>query len=142
MDGLLEIELVDEIREVVGVCVHVVAGPRLARTSMATAVMGNAAVSVSGQEEHLVFPGIRAQRPAVAEDDRLSCAPVLVIDLGTVFRCDRAHGAFSFCFRLAPCPPLLAHGAVRAGLAANKQYSCQKAEKKWPAVAGAVAVRG
>jgi hypothetical protein len=28
---------------------------------------------------HLVFPGVRSQRPAVAEDDGLSCAPVLVV---------------------------------------------------------------
>ena len=48
---------------------------------MAAAVVGDAAVAVRGQEEHLVFEGVRAQRPAVAEDHGLPGAPVLVIDL-------------------------------------------------------------
>ena len=48
--------------------------------------MGDAAVAASGQKEHLVFEGVRAERPAMAEDDGLSGAPVLVIDLRAVFR--------------------------------------------------------
>jgi hypothetical protein len=31
------------------------------------------------------------ERPAVAEDDGLSCTPVFVIDLRAVFRRDRAY---------------------------------------------------
>ena len=31
------------------------------------------------KEQHLVFPGIRAQRPTMAEDHRLARAPVLVV---------------------------------------------------------------
>ena len=48
---------------------------------MAAAVMGDAAVSVGAQKQHLVFPGVRAQRPAMAEDHGLSAAPVLVIEI-------------------------------------------------------------
>src|SRR5262249_27250746 len=44
-----------------------------------------------GQKEHLVLEGVRAQRPAVAEHDRLSRSPVIEIDLGSVSCCDRAH---------------------------------------------------
>ena len=40
-----------------------------------------------------VFDGIRAQRPAMAEDDGLTGAPVLVIYLGVVARFDCRHGA-------------------------------------------------
>jgi CheY-like chemotaxis protein len=92
MDGILEIELLNEFREVVGVGVHVVAGPRLARTSVAAAVMGDAAISVRGEIEHLVFERIRGERPAVAEDHRLPGASVFVINLRAVFGCERTHG--------------------------------------------------
>ncbi len=60
MDHVLEIERFDEHREVVGVGVYVVAAPGLARSAMAAAVMGDAAVSAGGQKHHLVFPGVRA----------------------------------------------------------------------------------
>src|SRR5450759_2183995 len=58
---------------------------------MAATVMGNAAIALGGQEQHLCLPAIRTEGPAVAEYHRPSCAPVLVIDLRTVFRCNRAH---------------------------------------------------
>ena len=81
VDRIPQVERFDERRQVVGVGVHVVAVPGLARTAMAAAVMGDAAVAAGGQKHHLVFPGVRAQRPAVAEDDGLSAAPVLVVEL-------------------------------------------------------------
>ncbi len=95
MDRVLQVERFDERREVVGVGVHVVAVPGLARAPMAAAVMGDAAISAGSQKEHLVFKGIRAERPAMAEDHGLSAAPVLVIDLRAVFGRDRGHGIIS-----------------------------------------------
>ena len=95
MDGVLEIELLHELREVVGVGVHVVAGPRLARTPVAAAVMRDAAISARSQKEHLVFKRIRGERPAMAEDHRLPGAPVLVVDLRAVLGCNRAHNGFT-----------------------------------------------
>src|SRR5450756_896990 len=59
--------------------------------------MGNATVAVGCQEHHLSFPAIRAEGPAVAEHHRLPCAPILVVDLRTVFRRDRAHGLSPTC---------------------------------------------
>src|SRR5262249_2819243 len=53
--------------------------------------VGDAAVAARGQKEHLVFPGVRGERPAVTEDHRLPTAPVLVVDLRAVLRGDRAH---------------------------------------------------
>ena len=91
VDRVLQVERFDERREVVGVGVHVVAVPGLARAAVAAAVVRDAAVAVRRQEDHLVFPGVGAQRPAVAEDDRLPAAPVLVVDLRAVFGRDRAH---------------------------------------------------
>ena len=75
MDRVLQIERSTERGEIVGVGVHVVAVPGLARAAVAAAVMRDAAVAARGQKEHLVFEGVRAQRPAVAEDDRLSRCP-------------------------------------------------------------------
>ena len=91
VDGVLQVERFDELREVVGVGVHVVAVPGLARAAVAAAVVGDAAVAARGQEEHLVFEGVGAERPAVAEDDGLSGAPVVVVDLRAVLGRDRAH---------------------------------------------------
>ena len=96
VDRVLQVERFDERREIVGVGVHVVAVPGLARAAVAAAVMGDAAIAAGGQEEHLVLEGVRAQRPAVAEDDGLSAAPVLVIDLRAVFGRDRGHWINSF----------------------------------------------
>src|SRR5437867_13049442 len=66
--------------------------PGLARAAMPAAIMGDASVAVRGQEEYLVLEGVGAQRPAMAEDDRLTRTPVVVVDLRTVFRGDRTHG--------------------------------------------------
>ena len=75
VDRVLQIERFDQRREVVGVGVHFVAVPRLARPAVAAAIMRDAAIAARGQKEHLVFPGVRAQRPAVAEDHGLSRCP-------------------------------------------------------------------
>src|SRR5579871_1062766 len=58
---------------------------------MASPVMGDHSIAVLGEEEHLPRPRFRRQRPAVAEDDRLSSAPILVVDLSAVFGCDSSH---------------------------------------------------
>jgi hypothetical protein len=97
MDRVLQVERRDERREVVGITLHVVAVPGLAGAAVAAAVMGDAAVALSGQEDHLVFEGVRAERPAVAEHHRLSTAPILIIDWRAVCRRDRAHRVASLC---------------------------------------------
>src|SRR5437899_8196782 len=106
MDRVLQVERFNERREVVGVDVHLVAIPGLAGPSMAAAVMRDAAISAVGQKQHLVFPGVRAQGPAMAENYRLSLAPVLIVDLRAVFRPDRRHECsplFLFPFKLYAC---------------------------------------
>lgn len=40
-----------------------------------------AAVSALRQKKHLVFKRVRAERPAVAEDNGLSAAPIFIIDV-------------------------------------------------------------
>jgi hypothetical protein len=46
MDRVLEVERFDQLREVVGIGIHVVAAPGLARPAMAAAIMGDAAVAM------------------------------------------------------------------------------------------------
>lgn len=91
MDRAFQVEGFYEFRQIGRISVHVVASPRLARSAMTAAIRGYAAESACRQEQHLVFPGVRAQRPAMTEDYRLSATPVLVIDLRAVFCGKRTH---------------------------------------------------
>ncbi len=75
---VVQIKCVDERRQVVGVVVQVVAVPGLAGSATAATVMRDGAIAPGGQEERLVVPGIGIERPAMAEDDGLARAPVLV----------------------------------------------------------------
>src|SRR5215216_159786 len=71
--------------------VHVVTVAGLRGAPVPTPVMGDDAVPVLEEEQHLGIPVVGRKRPAMAEDDRLTRAPVLVEDLGSVIRGDRAH---------------------------------------------------
>ena len=59
VDGVLQVELFEQRRQIVGVGVHVVAVPGLAGAAMTAPVMRDAAIAVRAEEEHLRFPGIR-----------------------------------------------------------------------------------
>src|ERR1035437_8199164 len=103
VDRILQVQRFGQRRKVVGVSVHLVAIPGLARPAVTAAIMGYRAKSTRGEKHHLVFPGVRAQRPAMTEDYGLTCAPVLVVDCGSVFRRDRGHqmsSVFSHSFRM------------------------------------------
>ena len=63
VDCVFQIKRPYELREVVGVGVHVVAVPGLTRSAVSAAVVRDAAVASGGQKKHLVFPGVCAQRP-------------------------------------------------------------------------------
>jgi hypothetical protein len=83
-----QVERRDELGEIVGVGVHLVAAPGLTRAAMPAAIVRDAAVAARRQEQHLVVPRIGRERPAVTEDDRLAGAPVLEVDLRAVLDCD------------------------------------------------------
>src|SRR5262245_3675804 len=91
MDHLLEFELLHKLSQIICISVHVIAVPGLARTTMAPSVMCDAAISVRGQEEHLILEGIRTERPAVAEHHWLPVTPIIVVDLRAVLGLDRTH---------------------------------------------------
>jgi hypothetical protein len=60
-----EIKRVDHSCQILGVPIHVIAGPGLAGSAMATAVVCNNAESILGEEQHLAVPCIGTQRPSV-----------------------------------------------------------------------------
>src|SRR5258708_39380833 len=101
MNGVLQVEFLDEFRHVVRVRVHLITFPRLAGATMPAAVMRDTAVAAVGKKQHLVFEGVGAQGPSVAKYHRLSFAPIFVINRCAIFPCDCLHGMFSS----SPCLP-------------------------------------
>ncbi len=85
VNGILQIEMRRHRGKIVGVVIHVMAVARLGGAAVAAAVMGDDAIAVIEEEQHLRVPVIGRQRPAMAEHDGLTFAPVLVIDLNAVF---------------------------------------------------------
>src|ERR1700678_720080 len=95
VNGVLQIEMRGQGRQVVGIVIHVVAVAGLGGAAMATAVMGDDAIAVVEEEQHLRVPVIGRKRPAMTEHDGLTRAPVLVVDFDAVFGLDCRHGASS-----------------------------------------------
>ena len=91
VNGVLQVEMRGQRRQVVGIVIHVVAVARLGGPAVAAAVVGDDAIAVLEEEQHLRVPVIGRQRPAMAEDDGLTFAPVLVENLNAVFGWNRAH---------------------------------------------------
>ena len=58
---------------------------------MSSAIVGDAAVSPGGEKEHLILKRIRTEGPAVAEYNRLTGAPVVKVNLGSVMGSDFIH---------------------------------------------------
>ncbi len=83
---VLQVERVDHRRQVIGVVIHVVAFPGLAGPAMAAAVMGDHAIALGCEKQHLRFPAVGTQRPAVAEGHHRAVlrAPVLVVELHAI----------------------------------------------------------
>src|SRR5438477_2843133 len=90
--GVFQVQLFSQLGQVIGVGVHLIPIPGLTGTSMAAPVMRDTAIAVGRQEEHLCFPVVGSERPAVAEDDGLPLAPVFVIDFRAVFGLEGTHG--------------------------------------------------
>ena len=72
MDSVLEIEMRRHSRKVVRIVIHVVAVGDLSGPAVAAAVMGDDAITVIEEEQHLRVPVIGRQRPAMAEHDGLT----------------------------------------------------------------------
>src|ERR1700676_1416135 len=90
-NGVLEIEMRRQGRKIVCIMIHVMAVAGLGGSAVAATVMGDDAIAVMEEEQHLRVPVIGRQRPAMAEHDGLTFTPVLVEDLNAVLGCNRAH---------------------------------------------------
>src|ERR1700731_4118830 len=75
--------------------IHVMAAIGLRGTAMSAPVVGYNAITLVQEEQHLRIPIVGRERPAVAKHDGLTFAPVLVINLDTVFCGDGCHGMTS-----------------------------------------------
>src|SRR6476646_2229793 len=71
--------------------IHVMAIARLGGSAVAATVVGDHAIALIEEEQHLRVPVVGRQRPAMAEHDGLTFAPVLVENLNAVFRFDTPH---------------------------------------------------
>ena len=91
VNGVSQIQSFGECGEIVGVGVDVVSVARLAGPTMAAPIMRDRAKAVRREEEQLVVPGVSIERPAVTEDKRLPCAPILVKDSCSILRGNSWH---------------------------------------------------
>ena len=82
MNGVVKIEMAGHGGQVVGVVIHVVAVAGLAGAAVAAAVMGDDAIAVLEEEQHLRVPVIGGQRPAVVEMDGLGILWAILIFAG------------------------------------------------------------
>jgi hypothetical protein len=53
---------------------------------MTPAIMSDAAITLAGQEEHLIFKSVRVQTICMVKNDGLPFAPIFEIEFGAVFR--------------------------------------------------------
>src|SRR5205807_8923180 len=97
--GIFEGKMRRQSRKIVGVVIHVVSVGGLAGAAMAAAVMVDDAKTVVEKEHHLRVPVIGRQRPAMAEHDGLTRAPVLVEDLSPITGLDCRHFHSPWCGR-------------------------------------------
>ena len=67
--GVLQIERFHQLGEIIGVGVHVITLPRLAGPPMPPAISGDTPVALAGQEEHLIFKGVRVEAIRVVKDN-------------------------------------------------------------------------
>src|SRR6202041_3509035 len=79
-----KIKRVDELIQIVGPGVDIVAGSRLIGIAVTPPVMGDSRATGAMEKQHLRFPRGTGQRPAVRENDRRSRAPVTIVDRSTV----------------------------------------------------------
>src|SRR6059058_2438679 len=81
VNRILEVEMIGHGLQIVGIVVHLVSAAGLSRATMSTPISCNDAETFADEKKHLRVPIVRRERPAVAEDDGLSFAPVFIIDV-------------------------------------------------------------
>ena len=80
-----------QCRQIVGIVIHIVSFGRLGRTSVTSTVVCDDTKTAIQEEHHLGVPIVRAQWPAMREDNGRSTSPVLVEDVDTVLGLQSIH---------------------------------------------------
>jgi hypothetical protein len=97
---IFQVEMIGDGLQIVGIVIHVVSAAGLSRATMSAPISRNDAETFAEEKKHLRVPIIRRQWPAVTEHNRLSAAPVFIIDVdvSSVFFSDGHvwHKRFSF----------------------------------------------
>src|SRR5271156_5674423 len=91
-DDIVQVEGGNEVVQVIGPGVDVIAETRLVGVAVATPVVRDRAVTLSVEKQHLGFPRGPGQRPAMRKDDGVPRAPVAIVNGGPVCGCNRRHG--------------------------------------------------
>src|SRR5437773_12107483 len=81
VNRIFQVEMVGDGLQIVGIMVHVMSAGGLSGATMSAPISRNDAETFAEEKKHLRVPIIRRERPAVTEHNRLSAAPVLVIDV-------------------------------------------------------------
>src|SRR5258708_1688670 len=81
VNRILQVEMISDGLQIVGIVVEVVAVAYLRRTTVTASVVGYDAITLLEEEQHLRVPVIGREWPAVAEHDGLTFAPILIIDV-------------------------------------------------------------
>src|SRR6516165_11857945 len=87
-----KIKLAHELGKIIGPRINIVTGSRLIGRAVSAPVMGDGAVALGIEKQHLCFPCRTGKWPAVRENDRRSGAPVTIVDSSTVTGFDCWHG--------------------------------------------------
>jgi hypothetical protein len=93
--GVVQVKVLGQLGQVIGVVVHVVALAGLRGAAMSTPVVGDHPVAMVQEEKHLRVPVVPRQGPPVTEDDRLTGTPVLVEDLSSIASREFGHSSAS-----------------------------------------------
>src|SRR5439155_18820598 len=81
VNRILQLQMIGHRLQIVGIVVHVVSAAGLSRATMSAPINGDDPITLGEEEQHLRVPIVRTEWPAVAEHDRLSAAPIFVIDV-------------------------------------------------------------
>src|SRR5438270_7843171 len=131
--GVLHIKMRDQSRKVVGIVIHVMAVARLGGPAVASPVMGDDAIALFEEEQHLRVPVIGRERPAMTENYGLSLAPILIIDVdaGSVFFSDSYVWHCNFPFLLGFIAACRVLSPIKTKCAARFHRSKLRSDSLW-----------
>src|SRR5215469_17394122 len=81
MNRILQVEMIGDGLQIVGIMVHVVSAAGLSRATMFAPIARYDSETFTEEKKHLRVPIIRGKWPAMTEHNGLSTSPVLIIDV-------------------------------------------------------------